>query len=156
MIRHISFLAVALTLSGCASASTTHSWSCRATGTDVCASVATVDNRRPDTSVQPKKTGIFGAQVASWWDQNRPTSQTREDAPRRESDQTMRILIAPYVDNQGDYHDRAEVYAVMRKAQWWISPPTQSPAPALQPAKATVQATAKTPAAEPATGGVKP
>jgi conjugal transfer pilus assembly protein TraV len=128
MIRHLSFLAIALALSGCATASTTHSWSCRATGPDVCASVATIDNR--PAAAQPKKTSIFGAQVASWWDQNRPTAQTGEDAPRRESDQTMRILIAPYVDGQGDYHDRAEVYAVMRKAQWWIAPPAAVPAPA--------------------------
>ncbi|EGF93844.1 hypothetical protein ABI_00760 [Asticcacaulis biprosthecium C19] len=36
------------------------------------------------------------------------------------------------MDAQGDYHDRAEVYAVMRKAQWWIAPPvpvTASPEP---------------------------
>lgn len=141
MIRQITFLAVALALTGCATASTTHSWSCRATGTDVCASVATIDNRPAGTSATPKNKGIFGARVASWWDQNRPTAQTREDAPRRESDQTMRILIAPYVDVAGDYHERAEVYAVMRKAQWWVAPP----APVAGTDKASVQAAPKAP-----------
>jgi conjugal transfer pilus assembly protein TraV len=153
MIRHVSLLTIALALSGCATASTTHSWSCRATGPDVCASVATIDNRPAGTAARPKKTSIFGAQVASWWDQNRPTAQTREDAPRRESDQTMRILIAPYVDGQGDYHDRAEVYAVMRKAQWWIVPPSAVPVPA----KASADVATKAPApADAVKTGAKP
>jgi conjugal transfer pilus assembly protein TraV len=123
VIRPVPLLILSLILSGCASASTTHSWSCRATGADVCASIATID-RRPESQAATKPSqAIFGGHVASWWSQNRPVAETAQDAPRRESDQAMRIVIAPYIDGQGDYHDRADVYAVMRKAQWWIAPP---------------------------------
>lgn len=123
MIRPVSLLILSLILSGCVSASTTHSWSCRATGADVCASIATIDRRQEGQPPTKPTQGIFGGHVASWWSQNRPVAETAQDAPRRESDQAMRIVIAPYIDAQGDYHDRADIYAVMRKAQWWVAPP---------------------------------
>jgi len=136
MIRYLSLFAVAVILSGCASASTTHSWSCRATGADVCASIATIDSRHDSDAPVKKTQGIFGGHLASWWDQNRPLAETQEGAPRRESDQAMRIVIAPYVDGQGDYHGRADVYAVMRKAQWWIAPPAPVATPPVAKAAA--------------------
>ena len=127
MIRPVSIclLMPILALTGCMSGgSTSHSWACRATGRDGCASIAEID--RPDTVPRPDGPGpIFGARVAPWWEDGKPTSVTRAPAPRREGDQTMRIVLAPYIDGQGDYHDRSEVYAVMRRAQWWIAPPIE-------------------------------
>lgn len=134
MIRRLFIVALPLLLTGCITGNTTtHSWSCRAAGNQTCASISQID-RTPAGSARPKpRASIFGGELANWWDQNRPTSVTREDGPRRESDQTMRILVAPYVDAQGDYHDRSEVFAVMRRAEWWIAPPVAvaaSPKPA--------------------------
>ncbi|WP_040308402.1 TraV family lipoprotein [Asticcacaulis biprosthecium] len=133
MTKVFAIFILQLVLTACASKSTTtQSWSCRAVGNQTCASIHEIDNRSAGQDKQVPRTAIFGARLANWWDAPAPTSVTREDAPRREYDQTMRILLAPYVDAQGDYHDRAEVYAVMRKAQWWIAPPvpvTASPEP---------------------------
>lgn len=128
MIRRLFIFALPFTLTGCITGNTTtHSWSCRAVGNQTCASISQIDRAASDPSRPKPKASIFGAQPANWWDQNRPTSVTRQDGPRRETDQTMRVLVAPYVDAQGDYHDRSEVYAVMRKAEWWIAPPAVAP-----------------------------
>lgn len=118
----------ALLLSGCASSSTDSSWSCRAVGNTTCASISQIDNdevphKGADHPKNDRQTVIYGAQPAAWWDKSLPTASTREDEPRRENDQTMRIVVAPYVDAQGDYHDRTIVYAVMRRANWWVVPP---------------------------------
>lgn len=133
MIKQLALLSLALALSGCVTAGTTsQSWSCRAIGNQTCASIEQIDSRPAVQGQAPKPQAIFGARPANWWDAPKALSVTREDAPRREFDQTMRIVVAPYVDAQGDYHDRSDVYAVMRKAQWWIAPPvaiTASPEP---------------------------
>ena len=124
MIKQLALLSLALALTGCVTASTTsQSWSCRAIGNQTCASISEIDAAPAVRGQPPKAQAIFGARPANWWDAPRAMSVTREDAPRREFDQTMRIVVAPYVDAQGDYHDRSDVYAVMRKAQWWIAPP---------------------------------
>lgn len=124
MIKQIVLLSLALGLTGCVTASTTsQSWSCRAIGNQTCASISEIDSRPAVQGQAPKAQTIFGARPANWWDAPKSLSVTREDAPRREFDQTMRIVVAPFVDAQGDYHDRSDVYAVMRKAQWWIAPP---------------------------------
>ena len=127
----LSLLTLPFVLSACASNPATQaSWACRAVGNTTCASIAQIDNDDVPGKVATKTSqhnqvqqAIFGAQPAAWWDRSLPTSTTREDAPRRESDQTMRIVVAPFVDGQGDYHDRTVVYAVMRKANWWVIPP---------------------------------
>ncbi len=129
MIKQLALLSLALTLTGCVSGGTTsQSWSCRAIGNQTCASIQEIDSRPAVQGQAPKAQAIFGARPANWWDAPKSLSMTREDAPRREFDQTMRIVVAPYVDAQGDYHDRSEVYAVMRKAQWWIAPPVAAAA----------------------------
>lgn len=124
----ISLLAVSCALTACASTrSTENSWSCRAVGNTTCASISQIDNDEvPNKGAKSKvdrSTVIFGAEPAAWWDRSLPTSRTREEDPRRESDQTMRIVMAPFIDAQGDYHDRMSVFAVMRKANWWVVPP---------------------------------
>jgi len=117
-------LAPLLILGGCLSSGTTeHSWSCRPAGHNGCASIAQIERETPSAETERRTGTIFGGRVAPWWEEGAPGSMTRADAPRRETDQTMRIVLAPYLDGQGDYHDRSEVFAVMRKAQWWIAPP---------------------------------
>ena len=135
-MRKIFLLGIcAAALSGCATHSTESSWSCRAVGNTACASISEIDGGAALTDKRPGKassTTIMGGKPAAWWDRSMPTSTTREDGPRRESDQTMRIVVASYVDAQGDYHDRATVYAVMRKANWWVitpEPVASQPAP---------------------------
>ncbi len=129
MKKYLCLLALPFLLSACASnPSTQQSWACRAVGNTTCSTISQIDNEEVPTSTKRAsrsdvQTEIFGAQPAAWWDKSLPTSTTREDAPRRESDQTMRIIVAPWVDQQGDYHDRTVVYAVMRKANWWVVPP---------------------------------
>ncbi len=124
MIRRLVIVTLPFLLSGCLTGNTTtHSWSCRAAGNQTCASISQIDRGPAARDAMKTRPSIFGAAPANWWDQNRPISVTRQEGPRRETDQTMRILVAPYVDAQGDYHDRSEVYAVMRKAEWWIAPP---------------------------------
>lgn len=36
----------------------------------------------------------------------------------------MRVVFAPWVDAQGDLHNRSEVMAVMRRGGWWMPTPT--------------------------------
>ncbi len=133
MIKQVALFSLALALTGCVTSGTTsQSWSCRAIGNQTCASIEEIDSHPAVQGKASKGQAIFGARPANWWDAPNALSATREDAPRREFDQTMRIVVAPYVDAQGDYHDRSDVYAVMRKAQWWIAPPvpvTASPEP---------------------------
>ncbi len=133
MIKPFALLTLSVALTGCVTSGTTsQSWSCRAIGNQTCASIGEIDSAPVVKGQVPKAQAIFGARPANWWDAPKSLSVTREDAPRREFDQTMRIVVAPYVDAQGDYHDRSEVYAVMRRAQWWIAPPvavTASPEP---------------------------
>ena len=42
--------------------------------------------------------------------------------PTRTSDRIGRIVIMPFVDASGIYHDRAVVYAVMEKGKWKFAP----------------------------------
>lgn len=128
MKKFISLLAMSCALTACASTSSTeNSWACRAVGNTTCASISQIDNDEvPHKGAKGKEdhsTVIFGAEPAAWWDRSLPTARTRQDDPRRESDQTMRVVLAPFIDAQGDYHDRMSVFAVMRKADWWVVPP---------------------------------
>jgi conjugal transfer pilus assembly protein TraV len=128
MRKFISLLALSCALTACASTSSTeNSWACRAVGNTTCASISQIDNdevpHKGAKGQEDRSTVIFGAEPAAWWDRSLPTARTRQDDPRRESDQTMRIVLSPFIDAQGDYHDRMSVFAVMRKADWWVVPP---------------------------------
>ncbi len=165
MTKKLLLLALSLVLAGCASSPTQGNWSCRAVGS-TCMSIGQLDNNQAPMNQKVRdhaaddaaiKTTIFGGTPAAWWGPAKPVAVTSEDAPRREADQTMRIMIAPFIDAQGDYHDRTTVYAVMRRADWWIVPPepvTSEPAPGTRldrPAQVAPVAPAATvsPAAQP-------
>ena len=122
-------LLLPLVLAACATASpTAQSWSCRPAGNQTCAPIHDIDAQASPSPSSGRHKLVFGARPADWWRAPAPGATTREDAPRREGDQTMRIVLAPYLDAAGDYHDRSTVFAVMRKGQWWIAPPVSTSA----------------------------
>jgi conjugal transfer pilus assembly protein TraV len=102
---------------------TSQSWSCRAIGNQSCVNISDIDAQPSIDAHSEANPTLYGAQLANSWDRSKALSVTNDKAPQRERDQTMHIVFAPYIDVQGDYHERSEIYAVMRKAQWWIIPP---------------------------------
>lgn len=125
MFRSLATLMLPLLVGACATKNTSTHWTCMPGG-DHCSSIAETDAKDTD---KPRNAGgvIFDAKPARWWEPNAPGTATRDSDPRRESDQVMRVVIAPFVDAQGDYHGRSEIFAVVRKAQWWLSPPVAQP-----------------------------
>jgi conjugal transfer pilus assembly protein TraV len=120
-------------LAGCAS-NTKGSWACKAQDGVSCASIDAIDHdaqaksakRRGETPV------IDGAGIVKWWDRAEGYAQPPIKGPRREGDQVMRVVVAPWVDAAGDYHGRSEIFAVMRKGAWWVAPdpvPLEPPPP---------------------------
>ena len=149
-MRKLLLLTIAaLPLAGCET-TTTGSWSCRARGTTVCATTSQIDNADGPITRKAVRTDAnlaFGAKPARWWQTQFPTAATREGEPVHASDQVMKVLIAPWIDNQGDYHGRSEIYAIMHKADWWAAAPVSADAPQLGaavPVSAPVNGTAKT------------
>lgn len=131
MLKRLTFLVLVPALASCASSNTSTKWTCIAEG-DHCTSIAETDGRQD----KPKRAAgdgvIFDRKPARWWEPNAPGTATRDFDPRRDGDQVMRVVVAPYVDAQGDYHARSEIFAVVRRAQWWLTPPvakTSAPEP---------------------------
>lgn len=111
-----------LLLSACASSNTSTKWTCIAEG-DHCTTIADTDSRKDRPQRLSGDPVIFDTKPARWWQPNAPGTATRDFDPRRDGDQVMRVIVAPYVDAQGDYHARSEIFAVVRRAQWWLTPP---------------------------------
>jgi conjugal transfer pilus assembly protein TraV len=120
----------ALALGAC-STNTKGSWSCEAPiGGTACASIESIDRNGPAAaSAAANSPGIETARPVRWWEPQ-PFVFSAEAGPRREGDQVMMVVFAPWVDAQGDYHGRSEVHAVMRRGGWWVATP-----PAAQPAQ---------------------
>lgn len=126
-------LTAAVLMAGCAT-NTKGSWACKAQEGVSCASIDDIDHgaeakpakRRGETAV------IDGAGMVKWWDRAEGYAQPPIKGPRREGDQIMRVVVAPWVDAAGDYHGRSEIFAVMRKGAWWVAPapvPLEPPPP---------------------------
>ena len=130
-MRKLILLGLAiLPLTGCET-TTTGTWSCRAKGTTVCATTSQIDNADGPITRKATRTDAnlaFGAKPARWWQTQFPTAATREGEPVHASDQVMKVLIAPWIDNQGDYHGRSEIFAIMHKADWWAAAPVPADA----------------------------
>lgn len=119
----------AFALAAC-STNTKGSWSCEAPiGGAACASIDSIDRNGSVTSVASSTSpGIETAAPVRWWEPQ-PFVFSGEEGPRREGDQVMLVVFAPWVDAQGDYHGRSEVHAVMRRGGWWVAtPPAARPA----------------------------
>jgi|GEM_PF-1682423 conjugal transfer pilus assembly protein TraV len=145
-----SFSLIALTacgvlLAGCAS-NTKGSWACKVDEGRACASIDQIDHDEGAPHGKRKKGAVTvdGAGVAKWWDRADGYAQPPIKGPRREGDQVMRLVVAPWVDAIGDYHGRTEIFAVMRKGAWWVAPapvpieppPASAAAPAASPVSA--------------------
>lgn len=118
-----------LALAAC-STNTKGSWSCEApVGGAACASIESIDRAGSRSAApNPASPGIETAAPVRWWEPQ-PFVFSAEDGPRREGDQVMKVVFAPWVDAQGDYHSRSEVHAVMRRGGWWVATPAAAQAP---------------------------
>lgn len=150
MLMRTLILAVGLVaLTGCAS-TTRGSWNCKAIEGGVpCASISEIDSgmaqaRAQAQAARPGRLTGAAAQVST----APMTAQTPQGSPFRENDPVMKVNIAAFVDQVGDYHGPSQVYAVMRRGQWWQ--PRALPTVQLDgPAPATPVATAPAQAADP-------
>lgn len=121
----------AAVVSGCGTTNTRNSWSCRIpVGQGACANIEDIDQVGGPAAQRAQKGdgGVAGAVPVRWWEPKPRAIQTASNGPRREGEQVVRIVYAPFVDEQGDYHARSEVYAVVRRGGWWV--PEQAPSEA--------------------------
>lgn len=137
MIRKIlpfAVLAGSLALVGCGT-NTKGSWACQAAEGSSCASIAQIDSLEgpPAEGKHRRKPApiVDGAGAVRWWTQEDARAGELANGPRRETDQVIKITIAPWIDAIGDYHDLSDVFGVMRKGGWWTSPPISPLAPAV-------------------------
>lgn len=113
-------IATSLLLGACGSTNTRGSWSCSAQAGTSCSPIEAIDRGVTQATATP---GIeSGAQPLRWWEPQ-PFVFSADAAARREGDQVIRIVFAPWVDGQGDYHERSEVRAVMRRGGWSLPQP---------------------------------
>jgi conjugal transfer pilus assembly protein TraV len=116
-------LLAGLAVSGCSlSTNTKSNWSCSAPTGAACASIDAIDHAGDASRPAPASPGVATAAPVRWWEPQ-PFVFSDAPGPRREGDQVMRIVFAPWVDAQGDYHARSEVHAVMRRGGWWVAAP---------------------------------
>lgn len=149
----IAALASVAALAACATDKPTKgSWSCGIPGTGSCSTIDEIDRGVAGGTALPARSTsgpiIDGAQPARWWTVANHTAAPSAAGPLRETDQVMRVVIAPWVDAVGDYHGKGEVFSIMRRGAWWLTAPGQAqpnrtviaatPAPA--PRKATAKA----------------
>ncbi|MGQ3044186.1 MAG: TraV family lipoprotein [Brevundimonas aurantiaca] len=116
-----------LAVSACSlSTNTKGNWSCSAPTGSSCASIDAIDHSADAGRPSPASPGVANAAPVRWWEPQ-PFVFSEAPGPRREGDQVMRVVFAPWVDAQGDYHGRSEVHAVMRRGGWWVAAPTAAP-----------------------------
>lgn len=115
-------------LGGCAT-NTKGSWSCAVDRGGVCSSISDIDHNvlsgpasKHSAAADPDPV-IDGAVPAKLWSQAGWSAGPISDAPLRENEVTVKVAIAPWIDTAGDYHAGAEVFAVMRRGGWFVSPP---------------------------------
>ncbi|SRR5690606_57313 len=118
--------ALALFVGACGSTNTKGSWSCAAETGGSCSPISVTDGSA-GRGASPSSVGIDTAGPVRWWEPQ-PFVFAADQAARREGDQVMRIVFAPWVDAQGDLHRRSEVVAVMRRGGWWMPAPTTASA----------------------------
>ena len=121
-MRVALILLAGASLAAC-STNTKGSWSCGGVGEgQTCASIAQIDGSRSSGAANPESPGIENAVPVRWWEPQ-PFVFSDGTGPRCEGDQILPVVFAPWVDAQGDYHQRSEVWAVMRRGGWWVPAP---------------------------------
>lgn len=136
-------------LGGC-STNTRGAWTCAADRGVPCQSIESLDHRGAVERKAKGNSAAEAAPVVRWWTGAEALTGNFDEAPRREPDQFVKVVIAGWSDAAGDYHAPAEIYAVMRHGGWWAPPPATPLAP---PKRVADRATA--PAAAPAGGAVE-
>ena len=116
-------------LGGCAS-NVKGSWSCAIDRGGVCSSITDIDHAPPANArngyASAKGYGpapvVADAIPARLWQDAAWQAGPIAGAPVHETDQVVKVAIAPWVDGSGDYHAGSEVYSVMRKGGWYVAP----------------------------------
>lgn len=111
------------------STNTKGSWSCGAQRGTSCSSIAQMDGSIARDTQQEQSPGIESAEPVRWWEP-KPFVFSDAQGARREGDQVLRLVFAPWVDAQGDYHERSIVRAVVRRGGWVILAPSTAEASA--------------------------
>ena len=125
----LSLAAAAAALGGCQS-NVKGSWACAVDRGGVCASITDIDHMPARGGSQMQHASILadpvveGAIPAKLWGEGGWTAGALAGAPVRQSDQVMKVAVAPWIDQAGDYHTGGEVYAVMRRADWYAPRPS--------------------------------
>jgi conjugal transfer pilus assembly protein TraV len=115
---------LAIALSGCAS-HVRGGWGCALDPGMVCASISDIDHRpAPSAAAANAAPGpvIEGAVAASLLSPAGWSAGALAGAPVREPDPILKIVVAPWIDAAGDFHGVAEVFAVMRRGGWFVTP----------------------------------
>jgi hypothetical protein len=123
-LKLISSVALLAGLCACQSAPTQSKWTPEAVGKTTLPTIEAIDNAVPAQKNKIDDTVAFGAKPYRWWEPYAPRAETKEGEPYLVATQTMRIVLAPYIDVMGDYHKRSEVIAVMKPSEWWAEPPS--------------------------------
>ena len=126
LTKAIAVLALA-GLAGACSTNTQNSWSCGAIGkARICSTIADIDAAKSPRSqnLDPgaNANSIEGAAPVRWWEPKPFVFASADSGPRREGDQILKVIFAPWVDAQGDFHARSEVFSLMRRGGWAIGP----------------------------------
>jgi len=123
-------VAVGLGAGGCAS-TVKGSWSCKIDRGGSCGSIADIDRgdlpkgRGVQRTREPDSDPVIGAAVPAVLERHggRWPAGPAAGAPVHETDQIVKVLVAPWIDRAGDYHGQAEIYAVVRKGGWYVAEP---------------------------------
>ncbi|MUK51110.1 type IV conjugative transfer system lipoprotein TraV [Aliivibrio fischeri] len=127
---HLLRLLPVVLLTGCA-AGMGDDFSCSAIdGFDGCATMNDIhtlaDNGRFDTD---SKGNVIATQqrerlVLSLPVGNNVNAPLHSGVPKRYQEQVKEIVIFPYQDSQGNYHDTAIIYTILAPSHWLTKPPT--------------------------------
>lgn len=114
-------------LAAACSTNTQNSWSCGAIGkARICSTIADIDAAKAPRSLGEEPSAlassIEGASAVRWWEPKPFVFANPDTGPRREGDQILKVIFAPWVDGQGDFHARSEVFSLMRRGGWAIGP----------------------------------
>ena len=92
----------------------------------ICSTIADIDAAKTAGSLGAQSgalaSSIDGASAVRWWEPKPFVFANPDMGPRREGDQVLKVIFAPWVDAQGDFHARSEVFSLMRRGGWAIGP----------------------------------
>lgn len=128
-------------LGACSHSPTEGSWSCATPfGARSCASIHEIDEKSLPRALSQEGGLTLQALTGSAAFYS-PAAAPLEAMPVREPDSTLRITFAPWIDAAGDFHEQADVIAVVRRGGWTLGTPAVDraalPAEASRPSTST-------------------